>query len=107
MSGWTTIAPWKVIPGTGQSLANAGSASSKFTNKVGTETRAIAISLAPTATPTGALVTITPAGTASSATTDILVKTTDPPLILGCSPGDQVTVWGLAAVTAYLTELTH
>lgn len=107
MGGWTPQSPWKVIPGSGQSLANAGSASSSFTNAVGTETRAIAISLAPTATPTGALVTITNAGVASTASKDILVKTTDPPLILGCSPGDKVTVWGLAAVTAYLTELCH
>jgi hypothetical protein len=107
MGGWLPQSPWKIIAGSGQSLANAGGASSKFANAVGTETRAIAISLAPTATPTAALVTVTHGGSASTASTDLLVKTTDPPFILGVSPGDQVTVWGLAAVTAYLTELTH
>jgi hypothetical protein len=107
VGGWTPVSPWKVIPGSGQSLANAGSTSTTFTNAMGAQTRAIAISLAPTATATAALVTITHNGAASSATTDILVKTTDPPLILGCDPGDKVSVWGLAAVTAYLTELTH
>lgn len=107
MGGWTPQSPWRVIDGSGQSLAVSNGASSTFTNKVGTETRGIAISLAPTATAAGALVRIDPAGTAASATTDILIKTTDPPLILGVTPGDKVSVWGLAAVTAYLTELSH
>jgi hypothetical protein len=65
------------------------------------------ISLAPTATATGALIKISQAGTAATATLDFLVKTTDPPLFIACGPGDKVSAYGLAACTAYLTELTH
>ena len=107
MSGWTPISPWKVIQGSGQSLGVNSGSSTTFTNAVGTSTYAIAISLAPTASATGALVRIAKAGTAATASTDILIKTTDPPLVLGVSPGDKVSCYGLAACTAYLTELTH
>ncbi len=108
MGAWTTLSPWKVIAGSGQSLSVSNGSSATFTNKVGSQTYAIAISLAPTATATSANVKISQAGTAASATQDIQIKTTDPPLILGCNPGDKVSVWGLgAASTAYLTELTH
>ena len=108
MSKGVTTAPWRPIPGTGQSLALNNGSSAKFTNAVGPQTRAISLSLAPAATASGCLVRISTAGTAATATLDILVKTTDPPLILGCSPGDQVTAWGLAAsLTLYLTELSN
>lgn len=99
--------PWKVIPGSGQELSLSGTTEAAFTNAVGSQTRAIALSLAPTATATACLVTITQAGTAATVSTDILVKTTDPPLILGCSPGDKVTAKPLASCNLYLTELTR
>jgi len=107
MGGWTPISPWRIIDGSGQSLAVSAAASSTFTNAMGAETRAIALSLAPTATATGALVRINKAGTAATATLDRLIKTTDPPQIIAVSPGDKVSCYGLAACTAYLTELTH
>lgn len=106
MGGWVPQSPWRIIDGSGQSLAVTTS-SATFTNAVGSETRAIAISLAPIATATGALVKIDKAGSAATASQDLLVKTTDPPLIIGVSPGDKVSCLGLAACTAYLTELTH
>ena len=107
MGGWLPQSPWRIVDGSGQSLAVGSGASSTFANPVGSETRAIALSLAPTATATGALVRINKAGTAATASFDMLIKTTDPPAIIGVSPGDKVSCYGLAACTAYLTELTH
>lgn len=104
------IIPWRPIPGSGQSLAVGSGSSSTFTNKMGLntnyQTHAIMLSLAPTATATGCLVKISQAGTAATATLDILVKTTDPPLALSVAPGDQISAYGLAACTLYLTEIT-
>lgn len=88
-------------------MSLTASTAKSFTNAVGAQTYAVAISLAPASTATGALVRITRAGTAATATGDYFVKTTDQPQILGCAPGDTVSVYALAAGTAYLTELTH
>lgn len=108
MAGATKVAPWKPIAGTGQSLGLSSGASAAFTNAVGLQTYAVYISLAPAATAAGAIFKLSQAGTAASATLDILVKTTDPPLLVGCAPGDKITGWGLAAgLTAYIVELTQ
>lgn len=107
MAGWTPLSPWKPIPGSGQSLSVSNGSSSTFANAVGTQTRGVQLSLAPTATATGCLVRISQAGTAATATLDLLIKTTDPPLVVGCAPGDKVSAFGLAACTLYLTEMTH
>lgn len=105
MSKGYTVAPWRPIPGTGQSLSLSSGADANFTNAVGAETRAVALSLAPATTASGCLVRI---NHAASASTDILLKTTDPPLIMACSPGDVIHAWGLASsLTLYLTELTN
>ncbi len=101
------IAPWKVIPGTGQSLSLSGTTAGAFANAVGKQTYAVWLSIAPTATPTGAEVTITNAATGASTSTDIFLKTTDPGLIIGCAPGDTVAAKALATCVMYLTELTH
>lgn len=75
---------------------------------MGAQTRACALSLAPAATAFVALVTITNGGAAATATTDIAIKSTDPPLVLGCGSGDKVAVFGVGATgTLYVTELTH
>lgn len=108
MSKGYTTAPWRPIAGTGQSLALNNGSDAGFTNAVGAQTRAIQLSLAPAATASGCLVKITQAGTAATATTDILIKTTDTGLVIGCSPGDRVHAWGLAAsLTLYMVELTN
>jgi hypothetical protein len=109
--GDTRISLWHAKPGSGQSLAVSSGSSSTFANALNAlgdnQTRAFLISLAPTATATGALVKVSQAGTAATATSDILIKTTDPPLLLECAPGDKVSCYGLAACTAYLCEMTH
>lgn len=105
-SGWTTTAPWKLIAGSGQTLAVTTS-SAGFTNVMGPETRAFAISLEPTVTATGATVRVTAAALAATTAEGIFIKTTDGPLVVGCTPGEKVTVIGLAAATAHLVELTH
>jgi hypothetical protein len=109
MGGWTPIAPWKVIPGTGQSLAVSSGASSTFTNAVGSQTRCIQLSFAPTATAASSncTVRISQAGTAATAVLDLLVKGTDPPVLVGCEPGDKVSAWGIVAGVLYLTEMSH
>jgi len=109
MSGVRAI-PWRPIPGSGQSLAVGSGASSTFTNKMGLnlnyQTHALVLSLAPTATATGCLIKVSQTGTAATAVLDLLVKTTDPPLIISCATGDEISAYGLAACTLYLTEVT-
>jgi|SRR5579859_3622370 len=105
---WTPIAPFKVIAGTGRSVAVASSANTTDTVAMGAQTRACVLSLTPAATAYAAMVTIQPSGVAATATKDICLKSTDPPLVVGCSPGDKIAVWGLAATgTLFVTELTH
>ena len=43
-------------------------------------------------------------GTVASATTDMLLKTTDPGVWVGVIPGDIISAWGLAAGTLYMCE---
>jgi|SRR5581483_1767590 len=105
MSKGYTVAPWRPVVGTGQKLTvpltgNVTSAA------VGSQTRAILLSVI-----TGnCLVRITQAGTNAADSTgnfDALIKTTDIPLILACSPGDKVNAYGIAAGTLYMNELTQ
>lgn len=105
--GWDPSSPWKLIDGSGQTLAVTTS-SAAFTNAMGSETRAFAISLEPTASPTGATVRVsnTP-GLAATSAQGIFIKTTDEPLVVGCTPGEKVTIIGVAACTAHIVELTH
>lgn len=108
MSKGYTSAPWKPIPGTGQVLALSNGADAGFTNAMGAQTRAIWLALEPAATASGCLITISQAGTATTVSTDILLKTTDPGVVLGCSPGDKIHAWGLAAsLKLHLCELTN
>lgn len=107
MGGWTPVSPWKLIDGSGQTATTGVGTAVAITNPMGAETRAFAISLQPTATATAALVRVTNAGTAATAIQGILIKTTDGPLVVGCSPGDRISVFGVAAVTANVCELTH
>lgn len=77
---------------------------------MGAQTRAVMLALAPTATATGAVFRITSTSVNAAATAaglDFFIKTTDPPLIVACKPGDKVHAIGIAACTAYLSELTH
>lgn len=102
---WTP--PWRPIAGSGQSLAlTAASTNYEFANAVSPQTYAVMISLAPAATAAYALVRTD--GSAATATTDVMIKTTDPPLVLTIAPNTKVNVWTSAASgTAFLVELTH
>lgn len=106
MGGWAPESPWKLVDGSGQTLAVTTS-DAGFANALGGETRAFAISLEPTATATGAWVRVSNASLAATAGKDMFIKTTDPPLVVGCTPGEHVHVIGIAACTACLVELTH
>jgi hypothetical protein len=104
-----TSKPWRIIPGTGQSLALTSGNSVSFANAVGTETYAVAFRLAPTATAYIATVTVSHAGgTPATATTDYPVASSDYPQIIGVSPGDKLSVYQASGSTgtAYMCELT-
>jgi|SRR6185437_6122466 len=96
------VSPWRTIDGKGQSVTLTNGAGASFTNAVGPQTYAVEISAT-----ANCLVRINSNGATASATKDVLVKGTDPPLVLGCGPGDSVSVWGLGAGAAYLSEMTH
>lgn len=101
--GWVTTSPWKPIKNSGQSAALTSAANVQFANAVGPATQAVQISCIGS----NCLVRIDKAGAAASATGDVLVKTTDGPVVLGCDPGDTVSAWGLGTGTVYLCEMTH
>lgn len=105
MGGWTAIAPWKIQPGTGQSVTAGAAGAQTFTNPVGKQTDAIAIRLAPAATPY--LATVTTSGVAGTATTDYPIASTDPPQIIGVGRGQSVSIYFGAAGSAQMCELTH
>lgn len=106
--GDTRISPFKILKGTGRSVSVANGSNTTDTVAMGSQTRYCALSLSPAATAYAATITITNGGVAATATTDMALKSTDPPLIIGCNPGDKVSVWGLGATgTLYVTELSH
>lgn len=95
---------WRPIAGSGRSLAVSSGANSTDTVAMGLQSYACQLS----AITGNVLVTISHAGnTAATATTDMLVKSTDPPIQVACAPGDKVSAWGLGAATLYIVELTH
>lgn len=100
--GWTVIAPWRAIEGSGQALT-VPNGSTVTSTAVGSQTYAVLLSVI-----TGnCLVRISKAGNAATTTTDVLVKTTDPPIVLSIRPGEKVSAYGLAAGTLYMCEMTH
>lgn len=103
MGGWTPISPWKIRPGTGQTVTNAGTGNLAFV-AVGAQTQAVAIRLAPATTPYIAMVRI---GQAATVALDYPIASTDPPQILGVGEGDIVEVYFTAAGSAFLVELSH
>lgn len=115
--GWNIISPWRVKDGSGQTLSVPSGASATFANAIaaayaanpmggGSPTPTYALALS--ALSGNCMVRIDRAGTAASATNDFLVKATDPPYVLKCSPGDKVSAWGLGgAAVLYLAELTQ
>ena len=104
MSRWTTVAPWRPMPGNlGQAQALANGANTKLTNAIPANCHAVQLSAVG-----GNCMVVVGNNRASSATTDVLVKATDGPQVIGCEPGDTIQGWGLAAgVTLYAIPVTH
>lgn len=98
--GWTPISPWKVKDGSGQTVPYTLSGTASST-AVGAQTYAVSLSCI-----TGNCV-VRIGANAATATKDVLLKSTDPARVLGCAPGDKVNVFGIAAGTLYMAELTH
>ena len=95
-----SVAPWRLIPGTAQKVVT--SAASAAATAVGLQTRAILVAVT-----TDSHIKITNNGAAAT-TSDLLVKASWPPIVLGCQPGDVVTVIEDASAGAlYMQELTH
>lgn len=100
MSKGYTIAPWRPVPGTGQNVSIG--ASSAASTAFGAQTRAILVSALG-----NCHVRIGSSPTAVA--TDTLVKSSDPPVVFGCGPGDKLAVIQDGAATGNLniTELTN
>ena len=100
MASYTKIAEWRLKPGTGQNLTlGAASVSSTV---LGTGTYWVQVSA------TGNChIRIGAAPTAVA--TDTLVKSSDPPRIYSCQPGDKVAVIqdGTSTGTLNICEVTH
>jgi len=91
---------WRLVDGKTQVIAYtlSGTAASAA---VGPQTNAVRLSCI-----TGNCLVRINGGTAASATQGALLKTTDYPAIFLCAGGDKVEVFGVAAGTLYLDELT-
>lgn len=98
--GWMPLSPPRAIPGTGQNLT-VGAASVSST-AVGSETHMVRLSA------TTNCHVRTGNGTVTAVATDMLVKTTDGPLIIGIGPGDKIAVIeDSAAGTLNIVEMTY
>ena len=102
MAGWTPISPWKPIAGSSQQLSVTSGSSSATTSGVGANTQAVRIAVSG-----NAHVRFGPAPVASL--TDMVLRASDPPEILGIAPGDKIAAIGETgtAVTVNITEMTH
>jgi hypothetical protein len=108
MGGQVPLSHAKIIKGTGRAVAVAAGSNTTDAVAMGPQTRFCALSLAPAATGYVALVTISQGGTAATATADLAIKSSDPPLLVGCAPGDKVSVWGITGTgELYVTEMTY
>jgi hypothetical protein len=98
---WTTISPWRPIPGTGQNLTLG--AASVASTVFGSSTQAVSVS----AIGGNCHVTVGTAPVAGA--TDMLVKASDPPMIIRVSPGEKIAVIQDQSSTGTLNiiEITH
>ena len=101
--------PWRIIPGTGQTVSLTTATAAAFTNAVGAQTYAVAVRFAPAATPYVGLITISKAGTAATASKDYPMSSNDPTTVFACGPGDTISCYQASGgtVAAYLCELTR
>lgn len=99
--GWLTISPFRPIAGTGQNVT-VGATSAPSTNAFGASTFAIQVS-----TTGNCHVAIAQSPVATG--TDMLVKASDPPLLLKVAPGEKIAVIqdGASTGTCNVIEVTH
>lgn len=98
--GWTVIAPWRPLAGKGQNLTTG--AASVASAAFGENVQAIRIS----ALTSNCHVAVGAAPVAVA--TDMLVKASDPPLVILVSAGEKLAVvQDTATGTLNITELTH
>ncbi len=103
MSRWTTVAPWRPLAGKGQSAALTSAANVALASAIPANCHAVQLS----ALGGNCMVAIGNARPAT-ATSDVLVKATDGPQVVGCEPGDTIQAWALGAgVTLYAVPVTH
>lgn len=109
MSGMR-IAVWRQIPGSGQQISFSISGSVQATYVLGAQTNSQTTAIAVSALGGDAIVAVGDgASFAASVLNGQLVKQTDPPLIIGCVPGQRVAAIGLEVDSGllYVTELSH
>ncbi|MFS2103666.1 hypothetical protein [Ralstonia sp. Ralssp135] len=99
--GWLTISPFKPIAGTGQNITVGASSASSAA--IGASTYAIYVST------TGNCHLRVGTGTVTAVTTDMLIKATDPPLLMKVAPGEKIAVIqdGASTGTCNIVEATH
>ena len=100
MAHWIPIAPWRPIAGSGQNITT-GAASVQATNAVGDNAQAIQISATASC---HVAIGMNPTATA----TDMLVKASDPPLVIRVTPGEKIAaIQDTAGGTLNIVEVTH
>ncbi|KVP90711.1 hypothetical protein WJ95_09395 [Burkholderia ubonensis] len=100
--GWTTVAPWRPIAGSGQNIT-IGASSTQATNPVGDNAQAVQLS----AIGGNCHVAISKNPTAGAA--DMLIKASDPPLVVRVEPGEKIAAIqdGASTGTLNVIEVTH
>lgn len=99
--GWMTISPWRPIAASGQNIT-VGVSSTQATNAIGDNAQAIQIS-------TTGNCRVAIGGNPTAGTADMLVKASDPPLVVRVTPGEKVAVIqdGASTGTLNIVEMTH
>jgi hypothetical protein len=99
--GWLPVSPWRPLAGKGQNLTIG--AASVASTAFGDSVQAVQIS----AIGGNCHVAVSTAPTA--VTTDMLVKATDPPLIVRIAPGEEIACIqdGSSTGTLNIIEITH
>jgi hypothetical protein len=102
MSKWFPIAPWRPIPGSGQNIT-IGASSTQATNAVGDNAQAVQLSAI------GGSCHVAIGKNPTATGTDMLVKASDPPLIVRVEPGEKIAAIqdGSSTGTLNIVEATH
>lgn len=101
MSGWIRISPWRPLAGKGQNLTIG--AASVASTAFGDNVQAVQISAI------GGNCHVAVAVAPTAVGTDMLVKATDPPMIIRIASGEEIACIqdGASTGTLNIIELTH